>query len=207
MKRIDWLALGSLLASGLLTALTWSRLPDPFPIHFDVHGVADGWAPRAWGAWFVPLLGVGLFVLIRVVTPRFASAPGSVRPLALVALTMSTFVALLQVAILAAVTDALSIARSLPLLMGGMWFVLGLLFPRLRRNAFVGVRTAWSLASDENWARTHRVASPFMVIGGLAAMLAVLAGTEVALPVALAALLASALAGTVASFVVTRRAR
>lgn len=38
---------------------------------------------------------------------------------------------------------------------------------RLRPNWFVGIRTPWTLASDEVWRRTHRLAAALMVGGGL----------------------------------------
>jgi uncharacterized membrane protein len=38
---------------------------------------------------------------------------------------------------------------------------------RLRPNWFVGIRTPWTLASDEVWRRTHRLAAILMVGGGL----------------------------------------
>ena len=42
--------------------------------------------------------------------------------------------------------------------LGALFVMLGLVMPRVRRNPWVGVRTPWTLASDENWARTHRFA-------------------------------------------------
>ncbi len=205
MKRIDVLSFAMLAGSAALTVALWDRLPDPFPIHFDAHGVANGWAPRAWGALSVPVIGALTFALVRFVTPRFGSARASVGALALVAASLAVFFALVQVAILGAITHAFALARSLPLLVGGLWLTLGLIFPKIRRNPFVGFRTAWSMASDENWARTHRAVSPFMVFGGATAVVAALVGIEAALPVALAAILATAVLGTVASYVVARR--
>jgi uncharacterized membrane protein len=37
----------------------------------------------------------------------------------------------------------------------------------LRPNWFVGIRTPWTLASDDVWRRTHRLAAVLMVGGGL----------------------------------------
>jgi uncharacterized membrane protein len=48
--------------------------------------------------------------------------------------------------------------------------------PRTRRNPFFGVRTPFALASDENWARTHRVGGYAMTIGGVVVLFAGLAG-------------------------------
>ena len=38
---------------------------------------------------------------------------------------------------------------------------------KLRHNWFVGIRTPWTLASEEVWTRTHRLAAPIWVSGGI----------------------------------------
>lgn len=46
---------GMVAAVFALTARRYPRLADPMPIHWNVLGVADGWARRAWGAWLMPV--------------------------------------------------------------------------------------------------------------------------------------------------------
>ncbi len=46
---------------------------------------------------------------------------------------------------------------------------------RLPRNHFAGIRTRYTLASDENWYATHRAASPLLIFGGVAVLMAGLA--------------------------------
>ncbi len=47
------------------------------------------------------------------------------------------------------------------------FFVAGLLLPYIRRNWFFGIRTPWTLSSDEDWARTHRFGRPLFMIAGV----------------------------------------
>jgi uncharacterized membrane protein len=58
-------------------------------------------------------------------------------------------------------------ARAFPILIGALFVGIGNLMPRVRPNWFVGVRTPWTLSSDEVWRRTHRVAARAMIAGGL----------------------------------------
>jgi uncharacterized membrane protein len=39
--------------------------------------------------------------------------------------------------------------------------------PRVRRNYFVGVRTPWTLSSDEVWRKTHRFSGKLFMLLGL----------------------------------------
>ncbi|HEX7669319.1 MAG TPA: SdpI family protein, partial [Polyangiaceae bacterium] len=87
-------------------------------------------------------------------------------------------------------------------LLGAMFVVFGLVMPRTRRNPFFGLRTAFSLSSDENWARAQRAGGYSMTIGGIVAFAAGLLGSPGA---ALAAIVVSSLAPVIWSFTIARR--
>ena len=79
------------------------------------------------------------------------------------------------------------------------------MIPRIKRNPVMGVRTPWTLTSDENWARTQRVGGYSMVLGGVvAAVFGVLGGTAGGV-VALVAIFVSALVPAAYSLVLARR--
>ncbi len=46
---------------------------------------------------------------------------------------------------------------------------------RLPRNGVAGIRTPYTMRSDENWAATHRGAAPLLIFGGVAIFVAGLA--------------------------------
>jgi len=50
---------------------------------------------------------------------------------------------------------------------GLLLFILGNYMTKMRKNFFLGIRTPWTLASDEVWSRTHRVGGPIFMAGGL----------------------------------------
>ncbi|MDX1444523.1 MAG: SdpI family protein, partial [Gammaproteobacteria bacterium] len=51
--------------------------------------------------------------------------------------------------------------------MGGLFIVLGNFLGKTRKNFFIGIRTPWTLASDEVWIRTHRLAGWLFVAVGI----------------------------------------
>jgi uncharacterized membrane protein len=59
---------------------------------------------------------------------------------------------------------------------GLLLIVLGNYMGKLRKNFFVGIRTPWTLASDDVWERTHRMGGRVFVLAGLASVVAALAG-------------------------------
>ena len=51
---------------------------------------------------------------------------------------------------------------------GGLFFMIGEMIGKARRNFFIGVRTPWTLSSDSVWQKTHeRAATGYKVAGAL----------------------------------------
>jgi uncharacterized membrane protein len=52
-------------------------------------------------------------------------------------------------------------------MLGVMFMVIGNYLGKTRKNFFLGIRTPWTLASDEVWGRTHRLAGRLFIVLGL----------------------------------------
>jgi immunity protein, SdpI family len=203
---LDILTIAVLAGAIAITVAMYDRLPDPMPTHFDIEGRPNGWMTRCVGAWFVPVLSVGVVAVLRfggLIMPsgwreRLAASPVRFISFAVAAALSGVHVLVLRASL-----------STRPRLDGGIWVLLGALFvslglvlPRTRRNPFFGVRTAFALASDENWARTQRVGGYSMTIGGMVALAAGLLGSP---SVAIAAIIVSAIAPAVWSWMLARR--
>ena len=78
----------------------------------------------------------------------------------------------------AALGAAFNISTVVMVAVGLLLMALGNFMGKVRKNFFIGIRTPWTLASDEVWAKTHRLGGWCLVIAGAAmALLAVLAPT------------------------------
>jgi uncharacterized membrane protein len=81
--------------------------------------------------------------------------------------------------------------------------VVGNFLGKVTRNFFVGIRTPWTLASEEVWMRTHRLGGRLFVLAGLAMFALALAGGG---PIAMIVVVgAAALVSVVASYFIYRR--
>lgn len=209
VSKWDVVSILSLVCASMMTIAVYDRLPDPIATHFDLHGQPNGWMPRAMGAWFAPVFGVALFLFVRFAPKILPSADKKRLPESQVALVSSLttiFLAAVHALVLyVALVPGASLMRPIWLLLGALFIALGLVLPRVKRNAFVGIRTAWTLTSDENWARSNRIGGYSMVLGGIGAALAGILGGAAGGIVAIFFLLASALVPAVYSLVLARR--
>jgi uncharacterized membrane protein len=180
IDRLDLLAFALQGAAAIGTAAVFDQLPDPMPTHFDPHGHPNGWMPRAIGAFLLPGIALGVWALVRfgaTMLNKKAKARLEASPVSAVGLLLSGFFAILQgLLIQAALLPKPRLGESVWWSIGGLFVLLGLLMPRVRKNPWMGMRTPWTLASDENWARTHRFAGYTMILGGGACILASMVG-------------------------------
>ena len=152
----------------LAGALVYSRLPEQVATHFDLQGNPDGWSSRAFAAFGLPgiLLAVNLILpfLLRA-DPKHKNMSG-----ALVNITIWT------VPLVSLLCSGLTLGRALgydlriemvlPVFMGVLFILIGNYLPKTKQSYTMGIKLPWTLASEENWNRTHRLAGFLWVIGG-----------------------------------------
>ncbi len=70
------LALIGFIAGLAVIIAKYPSLPETIPIHFDIQGKANGFAPKPW-LWSFPALSVALYALLTVVSkfPQIANYP------------------------------------------------------------------------------------------------------------------------------------
>src|ERR1700687_4686251 len=129
-------------------------------IHWDLYGNANGYASRFVGAVLTPALMLAflaLFFILPRVAPKgyrldqFLEVFGAIQ-LAVIVMLLAVHV----LTLLAATGKQVRMDQAVVILTGGLIVVLGNYMGKLRKNFFIGIRTPWTLASDEVWARTHR---------------------------------------------------
>jgi uncharacterized membrane protein len=64
--------------------------------------------------------------------------------------------------------------------MGILFFFIGYMLRKAKRNFFIGIRTPWTLSSDKVWDETHRVGSVLFMISGAFAFIGSLFGGTLA---------------------------
>jgi uncharacterized membrane protein len=202
---LDALTASVIAGTSALTAAVYRRLPDPKPTHYDALGRPNGWMPRPAGAWVIVATTVAIVLVFRaagVVLPRGWRERFAASPVRAVTLSLVVFLCGVQLLMLkAGLSPSPRLGGTVWLLVGALLVALGLALPRTRRNPLIGVRTPFTLSSDENWARTHRVAGYWMTLGGCAVMVAGILGRP---RLALAGILVSATAPVLWSWILAR---
>ena len=162
--------------------LIWSQLPNQISIHFNAAGQANNFQSKALAVFGLPvfLLLVHLFVIFiirrdpknRTMNEKMVKVIYWLTPI--VSLSLSY---LIYSKALGSTTNPSIFVSAL---LGLIFVMMGNYMPKLKVNHTVGIRLPWTLQSEDNWHKTHRLAGKLWVVGGLILLLE--SGLQFAVP-------------------------
>lgn len=189
--------------------LAYPHLPDKVPTHWNLAGEVDGWGTAWQGAFMMPLIMIGVFLLLLLlpkIDPKRKNYANMGKAYTTIVLVIMIFFTVIYFGTLGI---ALGYMENIPSLtqigVGALFVILGNYMGKLKHNYFMGIRTPWTLASEEVWYRTHRLAGPFWVLGGLLFMLSSLFAGDVFLKVMLVIIIVLVAIPAVYSFIIFKK--
>ena len=156
----------------LIGLVLWNRLPEQIPSHWGTDGQVDGWSGKGFAVFGFPCLLLALHwvcVTASLMDPKSANYHQKTFRLVLW-ITPTIGLVLCSLMYATALGYALNVEVIMSLLMGLMFLVLGNLLPKCRQTYTLGIKLPWTLASEENWNKTHRFGGKVWVLGGIVTM-------------------------------------
>lgn len=146
----------------------YSRLPERVPTHFDFSGTPDGWSSRPFAVFGLPCLLAALNVFLYACLnrdPKRANMSGALKTVSQWSLPVLS-VLCYGLTLTAALGYPSRIEIVVPLLTGILLLVIGNYLPKTKQSYTMGIRLPWTLQSEENWNRTHRLSGFLWVAAG-----------------------------------------
>lgn len=162
--------------------ILWNRLPDTMATHFGMNNVPNGWSSKPFTVFGLPfiLLVIHLFtVLVTLNDPKKQN----------IGKKMLGFVFwIVPVVSLIVCVATYGYALNMPVdigmicnaLVGLIFIIMGNYMSKNRQNYTVGIKLPWTLNSQENWNRTHRLASKLWILAGLLFIVNIFIGSSIA---------------------------
>ncbi|HET9370502.1 MAG TPA: SdpI family protein [Vicinamibacterales bacterium] len=208
VSRTDAVALTMIAAMVGVGAIAWPGAPDEVPTLWSAWQESPRTTSRFWGLFGLPVTAAviwGLFVSLPLVDPRREHYFTFRHPLAVVrtAIIAGFFAAqLFAVATIRAGRTEPRIA--MPIIVGVLMVIIGNYAPKIQSNWFFGIRTPWTLTSEESWRRTHRLAGWLFVTGGTVVLLTAFSHPDAARRTIFLTLIPTIVISTVYSYLVWR---
>ncbi len=170
MKKNKWFLFSLVLffIPLALNLIFYSQLPDTIAVHFDINGNPDGFMSKPWALFGILAFLVGLHVFCCVSTlndPKKNNIPDFILRIILMICPVT---AIIITGII--VSYSLGYPMNTNVWVGGilgfLFILLGNYLPKVQKNYTVGIKTPWSLDSEENWNRSNRLGGYCLVVSG-----------------------------------------
>ncbi len=152
----------------LIGIFCWDRLPDVMATHFGINNEANGFSSKAFAVFGLPAVLLAVLWLGAFVTSHDPKKQNISPKMFTLMLWIAPVISLVVAATMYPVNLGyeLDIAFFGELLLGLMFIIVGNYLPKARQNYTIGIKIPWTLANEENWNRTHRLAGFLWMICG-----------------------------------------
>ena len=153
----------------LIGIICWDRLPDVMATHFGMNNEANGFSSKAFAVFGLPLILLAVLWVGAFVTAHDPKRQNISPKMFSLMLWIAPAISLVAAATIYPVNLGyeLDIAFFSELLVGLMFIIIGNYLPKARQNYTIGIKIPWTLANEENWNRTHRLAGYLWMICGI----------------------------------------
>jgi uncharacterized membrane protein len=178
--RNELISLLFIAAAFILALISWNRVPNRIPVHWNITGQPDGYGGKFEGLLLMPLIAAGIYLMLIVlpaIDPRKENYQRMANTYSVIRMAIVVYMSVFSVVLtLVARGAALKIALIVPVMVGALFVILGNYFGKLRQTWFVGIRTPWTLSSTLSWNKTHALGGKIFIGFGIGLIIAALVG-------------------------------
>lgn len=157
----------------IITVIVLPLLPDRIPAHYDFSGNITRYGSK-YETLIIPIVAIVLcffWLLLEKHLMRDAEkGPHNVKAIFWISLIINiVFIGMTAFFLYSAHNEAvnkLGFEKAAAIAICISWIIIGNILPKIKQNGLVGIRTPWTLASESNWYKTHRMGGKIAVITG-----------------------------------------
>lgn len=169
--KTEFIPLALLILTVFASIFFYNNLPERIATHWNFAGQVDGWGSGQAQAIFFPLLIVGMYILFLLIPYLDPKKERYEQFNKIYHIFKSIILALIVVIYLVVGLNGLGynlpVGVIIPGLIGLLFIVIGNYMGKIKMNWFMGIRTPWTLSSEEVWNKTHRFGGKMFILAGL----------------------------------------
>jgi len=178
MRKAEWFMVIMAVVFFVTGALFYPYLPTQVASHWDSAGQVNGHLPKFWGAFLLPIIFVFLavlFILIPRIDPRRENIKKFISYFDYFIITFTLFFYyIFLLTLLPNIGVAIDMRLAITVPMAVLFYVIGIILPKLKSNFLIGIRTPWTLSSETVWQKTHEFGGPLFKLTAIIALFGVL---------------------------------
>lgn len=169
--KTEWFSLFLLLTAFVVAFYFYQNFPVKVPTHWNIRGEVDGYSKPFGAAFLVPIMMIGMylmFIFLPYLDPKkdqyasFAKVYHNFKDLIITFLFILYFLTGIN-----GLGYKINISFYVPIMVGALFIILGLLLENVKMNWFLGIRTPWTMSSETVWNKTHKLSSRVLMASGI----------------------------------------
>ena len=177
LNRSNIICLALIGASLGVSAYVYPLMPEYVVSHWDAAGSPNGYMPRFWGVFLLPIIMIAAYLLLTFI-PSIDPESENIEKFRsyyewFIAVTMGFFLYLHILVLLWNLGFLFSFTQLLIPAFSLLIYSAGLMMRHTRHNWTIGIRTPWTLSSESVWNRTHKVGAVLFEISAVVSLLGI----------------------------------
>lgn len=170
----------SILLFAIVNLLFYKKMPETLPTHWGFSNKIDGYSSKFTTLITTPLLLIFLNIFSCFMLDNDPKNKNKNKLIILIGKATVPLVLLItfMISVFYGLGKEINVMVIISLFVGFLLIVIGNYLPKTKRNYTVGIKLPWTLNSDENWNKTHRLAGYFFILGGIFFLLTPFIGNE-----------------------------
>ncbi len=180
VKKTIIISLLIILLSFIIGIYFYPQMDDLMASHWNARGEVDGYMSKFWGLFLMPFVSTGLlllFILVPKIDPLKANIEKFRKYFNIFIVLIILF--LFYIYLLTIFWNLglrFSMNQFLPPALAILFYYVGILVEKAKRNWFIGIRTPWTLSSDKVWEKTHKIGGRLFKALGVITLLGIFFG-------------------------------
>ena len=163
-----------------VSAFFYPQLPDKLASHWNAAGQADGYSSKFWGLFLLPIISIA-FTLLLVLIPKIDPLKANIEQFkgyyyGFIVVFLVFFLYLHVLTIIFNLGYMLNMTLFLIPAFATLFYFIGVMISKAKRNYFIGIRTPWTLASDSVWDKTHALGGKLFKLAAIISLIGMLFG-------------------------------
>ncbi|MFH0868389.1 MAG: DUF1648 domain-containing protein [Candidatus Woesearchaeota archaeon] len=178
MKKSMVIVLVIILISFIIAVYFYPQMPDKMASHWNAQGNVDGYMPKFWGLFLMPVVSVGMLLLF-ILIPKIDPLKKNIEKFRkyfdwFIVLIIAFLFYIYLLTIFWNLNLRFNMTSMIIPALGVLFYYMGILTENAQRNWFIGIRTPWTLSNDIVWNKTHKLGGKLFKIAGILALFGIL---------------------------------
>ena len=180
MKRTKIIIFLIIVLSFAVGFYFYPQMPEKMASHWNAAGKVDGYMPKFWGLFLMPIISL-IMALFFLWIPKIDPMKENIQKFRkyfddFIILMMLFLFYIYFLSLFWNLGQRFNMVYMITPSFAVLFYYIGVMTEKAKRNWFIGIRTPWTLSSEAVWDKTHKIGGKLFKISALLALAGIFFG-------------------------------